>query len=70
MTISKGFSIRCQGETEEGVEDMRFIYGIFACFVWSFFCMFLMSKYDMKVSNDIQILSTAIIIAGAMAGGD
>ena len=49
---------------------MRFIYGIFACFVWSFFCMFLMSKYDMKVSNDIQILSTAIIIAGAMAGGD
>ena len=32
--------------------------------------MFLMSKYGMKVSNDIQILSTAIIIAGAMAGGD
>jgi hypothetical protein len=49
---------------------MRFLYGIVACFVWSSLCAFLMSKYDMKVSNDIQILSTAIIIAGAMAGGD
>lgn len=49
---------------------MRFLYGIVASFVWCFFCAFLMSKYDMKVSNDIQILSTAIIIAGAMAGGD
>ena len=49
---------------------MRFLYGIVACFAWCFFCAFLMSKYDMEVSNDIQILSTAIIIAGAMAGGD
>lgn len=49
---------------------MRFLYGIVACFVWSFFCMFIMTKHGIKVSNDIQILSTAIIIAGAMAGGD
>ena len=49
---------------------MRFLYGVVACFVWSCFCVFLMSKYDMKVSNDMQILSSAIIIAGAMAGGD
>ena len=49
---------------------MRFLYGVVACFVWCYFCMFLMSKYNMEVSNNIQILSTAIIIAGAMAGGD
>ena len=49
---------------------MRFIYGIVACFAWCFFCVFLMSKYNLKVSNDIEILSIAIIIAGAMAGGD
>jgi hypothetical protein len=49
---------------------MRFLYGVVAGFVWSSSCTFLMSKYGMKVSNDMQILSTAIIIAGAMAGGD
>jgi hypothetical protein len=49
---------------------MIFLYGVVAGFVWCYFCMFLMSKYNIEVSNNIQILSTAIIIAGAMAGGD
>ena len=44
---------------------MRLVYVLFAVFLWAV----LMSQFQ-DVSFDIQCLSLAIVIAGAMAGGD
>lgn len=48
---------------------MRFVYGAIALIVWCIFGAWIISQ-GIAVSNDIQILSTAIVVAGAMAGGD
>ena len=48
---------------------MRFVYGVIALIVWCVFVAWIMSQ-GVAVSNDMQILSTAIVVAGAMAGGD
>ena len=48
---------------------MRFIYGALALIVWCVLVAWTISQ-GVAVSNDMQILSTAIIVAGAMAGGD
>ena len=49
---------------------MRIFYGILAGVLWSIVMMYLVRQGMEMPSNKIQILSTAIIIAGAMAGGD
>ena len=48
---------------------MRFMYGALALILWSVLGVYVISQ-GVAVSNDMQILSTAIIVAGAMAGGD
>ena len=48
---------------------MRLIYGALAFIIWSILGLYMISQ-GVVVSNDIQILSTAIVVAGAMAGGD
>ena len=48
---------------------MRFIYGAIALIAWCVFEAWIISQ-GVAVSSDMQILSTAIIVAGAMAGGD
>lgn len=48
---------------------MRFIYGALALIVWCVFGAWIISQ-GVTMSNDMQILSTAIIVAGVMAGGD
>lgn len=48
---------------------MRFSYAAFAIILWTLF-VFWVTKGNSAVSTDVQILSTAIIAAGAMAGGD
>lgn len=49
---------------------MRFGYVIIALILWVFFMAWIMTYGGIKFSNDTQILSLAIIMAGAMAGGD
>ena len=44
---------------------MRLVYALFALVLWAI----LMSQFQ-DVSLDIQCLSMAIVLAGAMAGGD
>lgn len=47
---------------------MRFINGIIAIALWS---LFLTGAYNVGIdfSNEMQCLTTAIVAAGAMAGG-
>lgn len=49
---------------------MRIIYGCAAAVLWCSACAYLIAKTGASISEDIQVLTTAIIIAGAMAGGD
>ncbi len=49
---------------------MRFIYAILAFFIWIFVADAILKAVGVPISNDIQFLSVAIIIAGALAGGD
>lgn len=44
---------------------MRFVYALFALVLWAI----LMSQFQ-GVSIDAQCLSFAIVVAGALAGGD
>ena len=48
---------------------MRFVYGLFVFVAWVilFGCVL---TGGMNIANDVQILSLAIVVAGAMAGGD
>ena len=47
---------------------MRFIYGIIAMGLWA---CFLTGAYKLGIdfSNEIECLTTAIVVVGAMAGG-
>lgn len=49
---------------------MRFLYGIGACILWTFVMAYVTAKYKAEIPVYVQWLSTAIVIAGAMAGGD
>ncbi len=49
---------------------LRLLYGIVAGIAWAYLARAIMIHGGLEISNDIQMLSTAIIIAGAMAGGD
>ena len=44
---------------------MRLVYALFAFFIWAVFM-----TQTQGVSVDVQCLSFAIVVAGAMAGGD
>lgn len=48
---------------------MSLLRAIVIAFVWSFFGLMFISK-GLEVSNDVQMLTTAIVVAGALAGGD
>jgi hypothetical protein len=48
---------------------MSFLKALLAAWVWIIICGYLMTK-GAEISNDMQVLTTAIIIAGALAGGD
>lgn len=48
---------------------MRFVYGLLAFVVWSMFIGYALTA-EMNITNEVQILSLAIVVAGAMAGGD
>ena len=48
---------------------MRYLYGIFALIIWCVFIGYVMTK-GIEISNDVQIITSAIVVAGAMAGGD
>lgn len=54
--------------SEDG-DGMRFWYAAFAIILWTMFVIWV-TKGNVAASRDVQILSTAIIAAGAMAGGD
>jgi len=49
---------------------MRFLYGAVALFLWCFLMAFVSAKIEIKIPEYVQWLSTAIVVAGAMAGGD
>lgn len=49
---------------------MRILYALFVGWIWCFGMIVIMSKTNINISNDIQVLSTAIIMAGVLAGGD
>lgn len=48
---------------------MSFLKAIMAAIVWSVACAYFMSK-GAVMSLDAQYISLAIVIAGALAGGD
>lgn len=47
---------------------MILLKGLIAALIWSMVGIYFQSK-GFNVSNDIQILSTAIVVAGALASG-
>ena len=49
---------------------MRFLYGFVALFLWVFLCAIVLGENISTISSEMQLLTSAIIIAGAMAGGD
>lgn len=48
---------------------MRFVYGLFALIIWSTGLGYVLAK-GASVPIEAQVLSLAIVAAGAMAGGD
>ena len=48
---------------------MSFLKAFIAAWIWIAISAYLMTK-GADISNDMQVLTTAIIIAGALAGGD
>lgn len=48
---------------------MSLLRAIVAAFVWSFFSLMFISK-GLEISNDTQMLTIAIVFAGALAGGN
>lgn len=47
---------------------MRFLYGLLATWIWGVIIVKIFN--GIEISNEIVILSTAIVFAGAMVGGD
>lgn len=48
---------------------MRVLYGILVGILWTYLLLWIESK-GCVISNQTFVLSSAIVIAGAMAGGD
>ena len=49
---------------------MSFLKALLAGYIWMVVMLFALSKTNVKISNDIQFLSMAIVVAGALASGD
>lgn len=49
---------------------MRFINASLAFFIWILVASTILEVINVPISNDIQFLSVAIVVAGALAGGD
>lgn len=49
---------------------MRFFYAFVAFFIWILVADALLKAVNIPISNDIQFLSVALVVAGALAGGD
>lgn len=49
---------------------MRFFYAVLAFFIWIFVANGFLEAINVPISDDIQFLSVAIVVAGALAGGD
>lgn len=49
---------------------MRFFYVVLAFFICIFVANAFLKAVNVPISNDIQFLSVAIVVAGALAGGD
>lgn len=49
---------------------MRILHGVCAGMLWILFMAAVSAKCNDKIPADMQWLTTAIIVAGAMAGGD
>lgn len=45
---------------------IAFLKAFVAIFLWAVFLIFL----DTEISNDLQVLTAAIVAAGALAGGE
>lgn len=48
---------------------MSFLKAVIAAWIWVVFNAYLMTK-GAEISNDMQVLTMAIVVAGALAGGD
>ena len=48
---------------------MSFLKAVIAAWIWVAVSAYLMAK-GAEISNDMQLLTTAIVVAGALAGGD
>lgn len=49
---------------------MRFLYGFVALVLWAIMCAAVFGENISTISSEMQLLTSAIIVAGAMAGGD
>ena len=49
---------------------MRFSVAVIALVLWVIGVLAVLTKLGMKISDDTMVLSMAIVIAGALAGGD
>ena len=49
---------------------MRFINAFLVFFIWILAADTILKAVNVPISNDIQFLSLAIVVAGALAGGD
>lgn len=49
---------------------MRMLYGMLAGVLWVLLMATATAKYGATIPDNIQWLTTAIVVAGAMAGGD
>lgn len=49
---------------------MRFLYGFVALFLWAILCIAIFEENLSAISAEMQLLTAAIVVAGAMAGGD
>lgn len=49
---------------------MRFFYAFIAFLIWVLAGDAILQAVNVPISNDIQFLSVAIVVAGALAGGD
>ena len=48
---------------------MRFAYAFVMFLVWTII-LSLIWAFEINISHDIQLLSTAVVVAGTLAGGD
>lgn len=48
---------------------MRFVHGLVAIGLWALFMCYCHEKGGLDITNDMMIITSAIVAAGAMPGG-